>query len=160
MQLAASANLWYRNANWVWAGLALLVATYAAAIPHVLLTQLFPSWEAGPGSPALDASDTVGKLFLASLVAPLVETALLQWAPIRILRGTFGAGPKLTVCVSAALFAATHPYSLGYVCLTFLIGVVLAYGYLARNPSGGHAFWVVFSAHAIRNLLATVALSF
>ena len=157
MQLATRAHNWYKNAPWALAALALLLATYSAAIPIAVLAHFFPSWETGPGSQTMDTAGIAGKFFLASVLAPLVETAMLQWAPIRMLRGTFGAGPRLTVCVSAALFAATHAYSLGYVCLTFLIGLVLAYGYLVRSLSGGHAFWVVFSAHALRNLVATVA---
>lgn len=150
-------NTWYKSTNWIWAALALLVATYAAALPQQLFSALFGSLETGPGSQTVEAAGFIERVFLTSIVAPMLETAVLQLAPVHILSGKFGLRPVAIICTSAALFAMAHTYSWGYVVYSFLIGLVFAYGYLLRNFPGGNAFLIVFSAHAARNLVTTIA---
>jgi hypothetical protein len=150
-------NNWYKETNWFLAVLALLAATYIVVLPQQFLTTLFDSLEAGPGSLSIESAGFIERVFLGSVLAPLLETALLQWAPIRLLSSKFGLGPFTTILVSATLFALTHTYSWGYAIFAFVVGMLLAYGYLRRNYPGGNAFFIVFAAHAIRNLIATVA---
>lgn len=149
-------NTWYKEANWFLAVLALLAATYVVVLPQQFFTALFDSLEAGPGSQSFESAGFVERVFFGSLFAPLLETALMQWAPIRILSGKLGLGPVTTILASATLFAMTHTYSWGYALFAFAVGLLLAYGYLCRNYSGGNAFLIVFTAHAARNLIATV----
>lgn len=155
--VARQVNVWCRRANWMLVVLALLAATYIVVLPQAFLVDLLPSLESGPGSKVFDSLDFVGRVFFGSLVVPTIETALFQWAPLRLLRAAFGIGRLTNVVVSASLFALAHTYSLGYICFAFLVGLVLAFGFLARSRPGGQAFLIVFSAHALRNLVATCA---
>lgn len=157
IQLIDRLDTWYNEANWFFAALALLAATYVVVLPQQFLTTLFDSLETGPGSQSVESAGFAGRVFLGSILAPLLETALLQWAPIRVLNGKFALGPVITTIASATLFALAHTYSWGYATFAFAVGLLFAYGYLRRNYPGGNAFFIVFMAHAARNLIATVA---
>ncbi len=157
IRLLNQIDTWYKEANWFSALVALLAATFVVILPQQFLTALFDSLEAGPGSQVMESAGFIERVFLGSLLAPLIETALFQWGPIRLLSGKYGFGPVTTIFASATLFAVTHTYSWGYAVFAFAVGLVLAYGYCRRNYLGGNAFLIVFMAHAARNLVATVA---
>ena len=153
-------NDWYERCHWLVATLAILVATYAAVIPVVIFSEIFDLLKVGPGSDVMESAGVLGRLFLGSIFGPLIETITIQWAPIRLLHGKFRKAPVVPILISAVLFALTHSYSVGYAVLTFFIGVVLAYGFQGRDRPGGKAFMIVFIAHALRNLTATIARAF
>lgn len=73
-------------------------------------------------------------LGLASLVAPLVETAIFQWVPIRKLGLRWYWG----VLLSASMFGVSHWYSLSYMLAAFLVGLVsrTASRSETRRPAG------------------------
>jgi hypothetical protein len=89
------------------------------------------------------------------VITPLVETALFQWAPIRLLRTWLKLPTLLAVCTSAALFAVAHTYSIGYVLFTFFVGLVLAYGFVLKDYRGGMAYLLICIVHALRNAIAS-----
>ncbi|HEY1394330.1 MAG TPA: CPBP family glutamic-type intramembrane protease [Methylibium sp.] len=139
--------------------LALLFASYAVVLPLAFLQTAAPSLELGPGPANMQTMSLPWRLLLGSLVSPLLETALFQWAPIRLLRSRKLTLPWPAVLfVSAALFAAGHTYSTGYVVFAFLIGLVFAYGYAALDdePRGMRAFVLVCLVHALRNGIASL----
>lgn len=67
-------------------------------------------------------------LFIACIVAPLFETWLLQMLPINYLKRYF-SDIKI-VFISALLFGLMNWYSVVYMAHTFMIGVILALGYI------------------------------
>ena len=85
------------------------------------------------------------------VVGPMIETVLLQWLPIRLCVKKFGMKTADAGFVSAGLFAIAHPYSIQYVVLAFLIGVVLAGTFVVAEARGSSPFWMVTAVHTLRN---------
>jgi len=110
---------------------------------------------AGP-SPQIRRHDLATRLFVGSLVAPLVETFLFQWLPIRVICRVFKASASLAVCASTLAFGAAHGYSPVYVAVALWGGFIFATVFALRDYPGGRPFLVVAGAHAARNTLASI----
>ncbi len=96
----------------------------------------------------------------ACLVAPIVETVLLQTLPVALMRA-WGQRFWIQVIASAGLFAAPHfGESLGTGLGTGLAGgFYFAFTYVHwREKSLSHAFWMTATSHAARNTLAVVVM--
>ena len=157
MQKALS---WFTNTHWVVASLVVLFLSYGVVVLlDALAPQSFSASRASSGSPLFLSSGLLGKLIIGSVVAPLLETAFTQWAPIQLVRYILKWNPNLAALVSACTFGGLHYYSLDYVIWTFLVGLVFAYAYVLRGEHGGHPFAVVFTAHSLRNLIASVVVT-
>jgi len=151
-------STWLRSLSPPLFVIVILLASYAIVLPYVALQALFPQLEVGQGPALMHSIGLVGRLLIGSLIAPVVETTLFQWAPIRLLRGKFLLPWPLVLLVSAALFALSHRYSIGYVLVAFLMGLVLAYCYAVRNGPGQRPFLLTCVVHGLRNAVASVYL--
>lgn len=138
---------WLRRRNPVSFIAILLVATYAAAMVGF---SVLPTEPVG-GPVSLSTMSLGWRLVLASLVAPLVETAIFQWVPIRKLGLRWYWG----VFLSALMFGLSHWYSLSYMLATFMVGLVFAYGFAARDAATGKPFLLVAVTHAVHNGVAS-----
>lgn len=124
------------------------VCTYVAAIPTIAFAVFHPGTPFG--GPGWGKSDLLRILLLGCLLAPLLETAITQWACIRLLEKLrFPTG--MAIVVSAAFFASGHNYSTLYMCMTFLIGLVLASVFAIEDARDGHPFLATLAVHALRN---------
>jgi hypothetical protein len=134
----------------------ILFLSYVVLLPLVLLDTVVDSQalHMGGGPKNLPLFGLGGRLILGSLIAPLVETAIFQWAPIRVLRTWLRLPLPLAVFASAALFGIAHTYSVGYVVFTFFVGLVLAWGFAAKDYRGGWAYLLICVVHALRNAIA------
>jgi hypothetical protein len=132
--------------------------SYAVVLPVVALDTVVVSdaLHMGGGPKNLPAFGMVGRLLVGAVLTPLVETALFQWAPIRLLRTWLKLPAALAVCISAALFGVAHTYSVGYVLFTFLVGLVLAWGFVVKDFPGGRPYLLICIVHALRNLAASL----
>jgi len=94
------------------------------------------------------------ELLVIVVIAPLVETLLLQSLPIFVAR-KFNASFRLQVIVSMVLFAACHFYFEGIVtgiAAGVIGGFYFAFTYAHwREKSRWTAFWVTAVSHAIHN---------
>jgi hypothetical protein len=135
----------------------ILFLSYAVLLPMIALDTIVVSdmlhVEGGPKN--LPAFGMFGRLLLGSVIVPLIETAVFQWAPIRLLRTAFRLPAPLAIFLSAAFFAAAHTYSIGYVVFTFLVGLVLAYGFVVKDHPGGKPYLLICAVHALRNAVAS-----
>jgi len=135
-----------------------LTLSYGVLLPLIALDSVAPSrilhTEGGPAN--LPALGMFGRLVLGSLIVPPIETAIFQWAPLRLLRDWLKLPTAAAIAVSAALFGIAHTYSVGYVVFTFLIGVVLAWGFVARDHLGGRAYLWICVVHALRNAVSSL----
>jgi hypothetical protein len=138
--------------------LVMLVATFVVLAPFAGMVSLFPALEPHGGPESMRSFGIVGKLIFGSVIVPLVETSLFQLLPIRLLRGRFHLNWWVVISTSAALFAATHYYSWGYVLFAFFIGLVLAYCLALRDTPGQHGFMLTCCVHALRNGIASFML--
>jgi hypothetical protein len=89
------------------------------------------------------------------ILAPLIETVIGQWLPIWLL-SYVTRSEALLVAGSAFLFALQHLHvGIPGVVITFPIGVILSWSFLAmRKTSRSKAYWVTTAIHAGHNALA------
>ena len=132
--------------------------TYAVLLPLVALDNVVVSdaLHQSGGPTNLPMFGMMGRLLVASVLTPVVETALFQWLPIRLLSNWLKLPRALAVFASAALFGAAHTYSIGYVVYTFTIGLVLAYGFVSRDRPGGRPYLLICIVHALRNAVSAL----
>ena len=134
------------------------ILSYGVLMPLIYLDSLHPHdvlhIEGGPAN--LPAFGLAGRLVLGSFVVPAIETALFQWLPLRLWRNGLKLPGWIAIAASAALFGAEHGYSSGYVLFTFLVGLVLAWAFVARDYDGGRAYLWVGVVHALRNAVSAL----
>jgi hypothetical protein len=137
----------------IWFVALLVFASFVALVPFALLVMVFPVLAPGPGTSIVKYGAFV-QISFGVVLGPLIETALCQAAPIELLsRKTSFRWPTIVI-ISSILFGAAHRFSWGYVFSTFLIGLVLAYGYAVRRREGGRPFLLIFLVHALRNAIS------
>jgi uncharacterized protein len=135
----------------------MLALSYVATLPLTLLTVAVPSLEPSEGPRFTPSLGIVGKLVVVAIIAPLIETAVIQWLPIRILRGRFQLPWAWTIIMSASLFAAVHTYDIIYIAFAFLMGLVLAYCFALKSIGDQKPVLITALVHSLRNVIATFA---
>lgn len=93
---------------------------------------------------------------LVSFIVPFIETLLYQHLPIYIIRRKISSKKSIQIISSAILFALGHQYSLDYVIVMFLVGLVYAFGFVARYDKRGFesAYFGVAIVHCLNNSVA------
>jgi hypothetical protein len=132
--------------------------TYVVLLPLILLDSVVVSdaLHQSGGPTNLPRFGMEERLWVGAVITPVVETALFQWLPIRILHTWLKLPVAVAVVASAALFGFGHTYSIGYVVYTFMIGLVLAYGFAIRDFPKGRAYLLICIVHAIRNTASSL----
>jgi uncharacterized protein len=130
-----------------------LLLTYVAAAPVLVLVLAIPNLSIG--GPEFVKHGLGSMILIGCLIAPVLETAINQWACIRLLN-RFGCGTATAIVVSALIFGLGHTYSLAYVLVTFNIGLVLAATFVIEDRRGGSPFLVTMAVHALRNGMTTL----
>jgi hypothetical protein len=152
-------SAWLRNMSDIRLGALLLFASFAVNAPLVIFMEAHPLPVDAAGPIATQSMNVFGRLFVGSVVAPLIETALFQFAPVLLLRRRLGVRWPLVLMASATLFAAAHTYSLHYIVFGFLVGLVLAYGFAVRDKPGDSPFVLVCTVHGLRNAVVSLTLT-
>ena len=131
--------------------------SYAVLLPLIALDRVVVSdaLHQSGGPTNLPAFGMLGRLLVGSVLTPIVETAIFQWAPVRILRTWLKLPGAVAIFVSAALFGVAHTYSIGYVVFTFMIGLVLAGGFVVRDYPRGSPYLLICIVHALRNAVSS-----
>jgi membrane protease YdiL (CAAX protease family) len=98
------------------------------------------------------------QIIVGCFFAPVVETLLFQTLPIHIFTEVFIKKRNIAIFISALLFGLSHYYSLLYILITFVIGLLFAWAYLNYEERNGSqkAFWAITLAHALRNAIAAL----
>ncbi|GAB2924102.1 hypothetical protein GCM10027093_74430 [Paraburkholderia jirisanensis] len=130
-----------------------LLLTYAAALPVSLAVVTVPS--VAFDGPGFEKHGLGSMILFGCLIAPMLETAVNQWACIRLLN-RFGCRTAIAIVISALLFGLGHTYSVAYVLTTFIIGLVLAATFVIEDHRGGSPFLVTMMVHATRNGITTL----
>jgi membrane protease YdiL (CAAX protease family) len=104
----------------------------------------------GVDAPDQKLEASIGTLISIALAAPLIETLLGQWFPIKI-ASYFTSRPAVLVIVSTVLFSAAHG-SFSLAAAVFPVGLGLAWIFvIKRSESFKKAFWLTASTHALHN---------
>lgn len=132
--------------------------TYVVLLPLIALNNVVVSdaLHQSGGPTNLPRFGLGERLWVGAIITPVVETALFQWLPIRLLHTWLKLPVVVAVLASAALFGIGHTYSIGYVVYTFMIGLVLAYGFVLKDYPKGRAYLLICIVHAIRNTVSSL----
>lgn len=108
-----------------------------------------------PDSPGGFKFNSLTEHFMTSvIVAPILETYIFQRGIINFSLLTLKTTRLPAVLLSATGFALTHTYSIPYVIVTFLIGILYGIIYLSFLAKKVDAFWYLTIIHAAYNLCA------
>jgi len=129
-------------------------------VPLFLLLDLFGINDNEVGGIDVKNRDPFLLIFIVVLFAPIVETLIMQVLPIKITQRIFGNSLIfLTVVISTIIFSLAHiGYSIWYSILTLPMGILLALTYIIFQKREESGFWMVFSIHSLRNLLAVLVI--
>jgi len=106
---------------------------------------------------ALEGKPVEQQWLLGVLMAPLAETLLFQWLPLRLLRRALQLPWSIACPLSALAFAFAHGYS-GREFLSLLsIGAILCGVFAIESQKAkGRPFWTTFAVHSLFNALVRV----
>jgi len=92
-------------------------------------------------------------LIITVLMAPLVETFLVQFLVIYLLLRFTRFPLWIVICTSALIFGIMHYYGVFYVFYTLVLGIILAVAFVTCKQKRGYfyAFWVVTLIHGLFN---------
>ena len=151
--------LWLRNVNVAVFVTVLCTASYVVVVPLAIVESFYPSLQQGTGPSSLQSSSLLFRIIVGALIFPLVETVLLQFLPIRLIYKQTKTTAIGAVFTSSVLFAGVHYYSVGYVVFAFLVGIILAGGFVIRDVSAGRPFLSILCAHILRNLVSAFVMT-
>lgn len=101
-------------------------------------------------------------IFLVSvLIAPIIETAIFQFAVIEVMAFTLDRmkyARLISVLISGLLFGFSHSYNVYYVLIMIVIGIFFGWTYtlITAWKSKKIGFWSVTFIHALNNLTGFV----
>lgn len=111
----------------------------------------------GSTTEAVYDGNAVKFLLLACVAAPLLETFVGQWVPIR-LTWFFSRRWSVLLLVSSTVFAAQHLH-VGFsgFLATFPVAFLLAWSFLVyREYSRWRAYWVTAAIHGLHNFITAI----
>ena len=110
------------------------------------------------GNTIVDGLGFWQKLGLVIIIAPFLETAILQAFLLEpfIFYNANEKVLKFAIIASALVFSLTHFFSVYYVIIAFLQGLILAYCYCIFKDRRLPSFLAVFLVHSIYNSLAFI----
>ena len=98
----------------------------------------------------------VSLAIVGCLIAPLLETLLSQYAPIRICQISLHWSRRRAIFISALLFGVLHNYNIGYVVAMFGTGLVFAYAFTVFDKKGSNPVLWLTILHTARNVVSLI----
>ncbi|WP_394343325.1 CPBP family glutamic-type intramembrane protease [Spirosoma sordidisoli] len=88
---------------------------------------------------------------MIALHAPIIETIVFQYIPIEV---TFKYFKRkwLSSIISASFFSIIHTYSISYMCMTFIAGIILSVVYLESLKHNKIAVLYTILFHSVYNM--------
>ena len=125
-------------------------------VPIFILFDLLGIRDSEIGGPDMEKYGIIGILIIGVVLAPILETFLGQVLPIYLTQKFVKWRTNvISVLISTLLFSLGHlGYSVWYFILIIPTGVLLALTYLIFQGRKESSFWMTFSIHSLRNLLA------
>ncbi|MGM0410154.1 MAG: CPBP family glutamic-type intramembrane protease [Bacillota bacterium] len=144
--------------SWIKFILVMTFFTYLIIIPFIVLFILFGYKEID--GPVSLISLSYIEFFELVFIVPILETFIFQLVIIRLLSKIkmIRDKKKIIIFISAFLFGIQHFYSLIYIIITFIIGILLAYSFIIYENKNKSSYWTVTFIHSLRNLVNFVLL--
>lgn len=128
-------------------------------IPSIFLGHLSSFLPFPKETGMLDSGNPMLDILLSVIAGPLVETIIFQFAIIEIVFKVIKRPRKniyVAVFLSAALFAWSHNFSVGYVMYAFLAGIILALTYYFGRYRKEGGILLTFVIHGASNFYAEI----
>lgn len=111
------------------------------------------------GGPSVSKIGLGRTIVMAIIVAPISETFMGQWLPIRLIQQYIPWHPnKIAIIFSSVFFALGHlSYSFWYFLLTLPMGFILAVTFVTYQKRVQSSFWTSTLIHAGKNALAVLS---
>jgi len=109
------------------------------------------------GSPKYLNLSFIDQLFWTVIMGPIAETVIFHFILIEILIFIFRQKAMknfFVVIISAFFFGLSHYYSIEYIIITFVSGLVLSTAYILAKNRNMLPFVVVYFIHALFNLIS------
>ncbi|MGF1587045.1 MAG: type II CAAX prenyl endopeptidase Rce1 family protein [Bacteroidales bacterium] len=109
------------------------------------------------GAPFYLEMSLIDQFIWTVIMGPLFETIIFHFILMEILIHIFNKvayGNWWVVSISAILFGSIHYYSIDYIIIAVIAGVVLSIAYIVAKKRNMIAFLVVFAIHAIHNFIS------
>jgi membrane protease YdiL (CAAX protease family) len=128
----------------------------AFTVPIFILFDILGIRDYDIGGPDMEKYGIIGILIVGIFLGPVIETFLAQVLPIYLTQKFLKWKTNLiSVLISTLLFSLGHlGYSIWYFILIIPTGVLLALTYIIFQERKESSFWMTFSVHSLRNLLA------
>lgn len=144
-----------RMPNWLFILLMVLIIYILPflVMPIIMFIISFSGEFGGPVS--LYEGSLLYTFMIGIVLGPIIETFIFQKSIIQISRriNFIKKHVWLQICISGIIFGIFHWYSLAYIFVTVLVGLVLAYSFIVFEYKKCNSFWNVVSIHALSNLI-------
>ncbi|OOO61267.1 hypothetical protein BS637_13270 [Clostridium tepidum] len=135
----------------------ILMSILARSIPYIFLP-LINLYEKHIGkvgrSDILNINNKILLLLLVVVIGPIFESYMITFI-IKILQTKFKFKNKLNILlITAIIFSSIHYYSMLYMILIFIPGLIFVYSYMYYKPKYFSSFFIMTSVHATFNLMA------
>lgn len=99
-----------------------------------------------------------GVIFLALILAPVLETLLAQQIPILLSQRFIKYSPDIIgITISTLVFSWMHiSYSIWYAIMVIPVGILLAKTYIIFQKRKESSFWMTSFLHSFRNLIPVI----
>jgi membrane protease YdiL (CAAX protease family) len=110
------------------------------------------------GGVDFDKYGIIGMIFMALILAPLLETLLSQQIPILLSQRFIKYNPNVIgLSLSVILFSLMHiSYSIWYAILMIPSGLLLAFTFLIFQKRKESSFLITSCVHSLRNLIPLI----
>lgn len=112
---------------------------------------LFPENTSGP-----EFGINIADFILIVIIAPLVETAIVQLWIIKVVLKYTNNNKLSAVLISAGIFGLAHHYSVAYILKGFFAGTIYGLLWFAISGKQKKPFYYVVLTHSIYNLLGFI----
>lgn len=142
-----------RYINYIFVSVILMIVL---TVPFAVVFEILGVSDSDVGGPDLKGPAPGEIIFLAIIVAPVIETLFAQLIPIRLVQKYIKRNTDVTaITISSIIFAAGHlSYSVWYFLLMLPIGFILAVTYITFQKRKQSGYWTTTLLHAVRNSLA------
>lgn len=131
----------------------LIMTLISFIVDNILLILLELLMKKDVGGPEFEEIPIVLLFLIVVIIVPIVETFIFQYLIIRILKKINFLKNRmvLVMFISAVVFGASHTYSIFYMFITFISGLLLAYAFIVYEDKKASAFWVTMAIHGLMN---------
>jgi membrane protease YdiL (CAAX protease family) len=135
----------------------MVISKYIITLLFVPLLYLIETYTGDLGGPSFVSEEPPFTVFIiAVIIAPILETLIFQKGIIILSRKIEYIKNRvwLQIVISALIFGLNHTYSVAYIFVGFLLGLIFAYSYIVSEDKKSNALRNVIIIHSLSNMIS------